>query len=93
MSIYALNQNYPLREEIESIVRKTIGVEIELKKRLHYIDGIEFAFLFGSYVKGGLKSDSDIDLFMIGSPTEVDIIRALEDVGNITREIKLYFWK
>lgn len=88
LNIYVLNHNYPLRDEVESIVKKTTGIEIELKNRLINIDGVEFVFLFGSYVKDGLKSDTNIELFIVGSPDEDRIFHALEEVENVIgREI------
>jgi predicted nucleotidyltransferase len=47
--------------------------------------------LFGSYVKGGLKSDSDIDLFIIGAPKEDDVFNAVRKVeDSVGREINYH---
>ncbi|MBI3638210.1 nucleotidyltransferase domain-containing protein [Candidatus Wolfebacteria bacterium] len=51
----------PLWRDIKDIIDKTIGIERILKKNLENFKNIDFAFLFGSYVKGDFKSDSDID--------------------------------
>lgn len=91
LGLYSLNKRYALLDEIESIVRKTFGVETELKKALGKIRGIDFAFLFGSYIKGGLKSDSDIDLFVIGEVSEDLIYKAVQKVERIIgREINYH---
>jgi len=91
LNIYALNRNYSLLHEIESIVKKTFGTEIELKKELSSIKGISYAFLFGSYVKGGFKSDSDIDLFVVGEMEEDQVFKAIQKVeGKIGREINYH---
>ncbi|MBU1338609.1 MAG: nucleotidyltransferase domain-containing protein, partial [Acidobacteria bacterium] len=74
--------------EIESIVQKTFGVEVELRAELLKIGQIRYAFLFGSYVKGGFKSDSDIDLFIIGDAENEQVFDAIQKVeGKIGREI------
>ena len=58
---------------------------------LSRVKGIQFAFLFGSYAKGGLKSDSDIDLFIIGTPDEDDVYRAVQKVeDSVGREINYH---
>lgn len=91
LNLYALNKNYSLLKEIESIVKKTFGIEIELKKGLSGVKNISFAFLFGSYVKDGFKSDSDIDLFIIGEVDEeqaFDVVQKVEE--NIGREINYH---
>jgi len=91
MNMYKLNTRYSLLSEVESIIRKTIGVEVELKEKLKNIPGISFALLFGSYVKGGFKSDSDIDLFVIGNMNEEKVYHAVQDVEKkIDREINFH---
>jgi len=88
LNIYKLNQSYTLLEEVESIVRKTLGIEVQLKNELRTVSGVRFAFIFGSYAKGGFRSDSDIDLFVIGTASDEDVfsvIRKIED--SIGREI------
>lgn len=83
LNMYRLNLEYALLREIESIVKKTIGIETELKKALSRIAKIRYAFLFGSYVKGGFKSDSDIDLFIIGDPVEDRVFEIVQGVEQI----------
>lgn len=91
LNLYRLNKKFALLNEIESIVRKTIGVEVELKKELRKIKGISFTFLFGSYVTGGFKSDSDIDLFVLGSASEDLVFKAVQKVEKIIgREINYH---
>lgn len=91
LNIYKLNEGYSLLPEIESIVRKTFGIEVELGNELRKLKGVQFAFLFGSYAKGGFKSDSDIDLFIIGAPEEDDIFKAVRKVEDLAgREINYH---
>lgn len=91
LSFYMLNKQYSLLEEVESIVKKTIGIEFMLKNRLVQIENIEFAFLYGSFVKGGMKSDSDIDLFIIGRVKEDPLFKAVEKIEKIIgREINYH---
>lgn len=91
LNIYTLNKNYSLLNELESIIKKTLGIEVELKNELGKIGGIAFAFLFGSYVKGGFKSDSDIDLFIIDGK-EDQIFKVIQKIEKIvSREINPHF--
>lgn len=90
-NIYKLNKHFSLLAELKSIIKKTSGIEIELRKALDQINGISFAFLFGSYVKGGFKSDSDIDLFIIGAD-EDEIFKAIQKTERtIGRDINPHF--
>lgn len=84
LSIYMLNKRYSLLKEVESIIKKTFGIEVELKNKLRKINKITFAFLFGSYVKGGFKSDSDVDLFVIGEVDDDQVFKAVKKVEEIT---------
>lgn len=64
---YTANTDHPLYNEICGIVEKTSGIAERLKETLNSIKGIECAFIFGSYAKGEEKSQSDIDLIVIGN--------------------------
>jgi predicted nucleotidyltransferase len=91
LSFYKLNEEYALIKEIEAIIRKTCGVEVELERRLKKIPGIVLVFIFGSYARGGMKSDSDIDLFIVGNPVEDDIFRAVQEVEDaVGRDIQYH---
>lgn len=91
LNIYALNRHYSLLFEVGSIINKTFGVEVELKKELRRVKNIYFAFIFGSFVKGGFKSDSDIDLFVVGEVDEDMIFKAVRKVEwKIGREINYH---
>jgi len=83
LNIYMLNKKYSLIEEVKAIVRKTFGVEVELRKELSKIINITSAFLFGSYVKGEFKSESDLDLFVIGEMDEDQVFKAVQKVENL----------
>ncbi len=92
LSIYKLNKRYILLKEVEAIVRKTFGIEVQLKNELSRFENLEYAFIFGSYVKGGFKSDSDIDLFIIGDTEEEQIIETVQKLEEmIGREINYHF--
>jgi predicted nucleotidyltransferase len=60
-----INEQHPLCGEIKAMVRKTAGVEAILKKAVGGISGIVTAVIYGSYAKGALRPDSDIDLLVI----------------------------
>ncbi len=91
LSFYRLNARCALLKEIESIVRKTFGAEVELKSELGKIKGVSLAFLFGSYAKDSMKFDSDIDLFIVGDPAEEDVYRAVRKVEDqVGREINYH---
>jgi predicted nucleotidyltransferase len=91
---FRANKDYPLYEELKSIVNKTIGVIGGIKKVLENAGPIDFAFLYGSFAKGQEYYLSDIDLILIGSPDEGKILREFEIIEkNIMREINYRLYK
>lgn len=91
LNIYRLNESYPLLREIEAIVQKTFGIEAELRNELGKMKGVNFAFLFGSFVEGSFKSDSDIDLFIIGAADEDAVYKTVQKVeDSVGREINYH---
>jgi predicted nucleotidyltransferase len=91
LSIYSLNKRYTLLKEVEAIVNKTFGIEVQLENGLGTIDNIEYAFIFGSYVKGKFRSESDIDIFIIGDVDEDQILKTVVKIENsIDREINYH---
>jgi len=88
---YSLNKANPLLPEIKIIVDKTIGIEHLLQEELKKEENIDFAFLFGSYVKDNLKFDSDIDLFIIGNISDKEVYNRIRKVEEkINREINYH---
>jgi len=91
LSLYRLNRAFSLLAEIEAIIRKTVGIEVMLGDELRKVKGVSFAFIFGSYAKGRLRSDSDIDLYVVGRPDEDDVYRAVRSVEDtVGREINYH---
>ena len=63
---YKANRNSPLFDEICSIVRKTIGLEVSVRDALKPLaDRLIVALLFGSIVRRTDTAASDIDLLIV----------------------------
>lgn len=91
LTYFKINKSNPLLLEIKSIIDKTIGLKVILKKELSGIKDIDFAFLFGSYVKENFKSDSDIDLYVIGEIKEDGLYKKIRKTEEqIHREINYH---
>jgi len=90
---YFINKQNPLLKELKKIINNTIGVEVELKKVIKKIKGIEYAFIYGSYIKGNFSADSDIDLIIIGKPDENQLINKIKNIEKlINREINYHLY-
>jgi len=82
---YHLNTTHPLFEELKSIISKTVGVEGALKKELSSFKKIKTAFIYGSFASKRQKTDSDIDLMIIGNP---DISSLNEKIARLEDKLK-----
>lgn len=63
---YKANRNHPLFNTLHNLVLQTSGLVDVFKANL-IDERIQFAFIFGSIANGTENSESDIDLFVIGS--------------------------
>ena len=78
---FQLNREYPLFDEVRKIVAKTIGAAPMIAQFLKKIDGIEEAYLYGSFASNQQDAASDIDVLVIGAPREevlAQVMRTLE---------------
>jgi len=88
--IYYINRGYPLFNEYKQIAFKTIGIESKLRILLEKVDGLENAYLFGSYAKDEMDTHSDIDLLVIGEHKVLVLQRELTKLQReIDREINV----
>ena len=95
LRLFKINEQHPLYKEIKSFVRKTVGVEAQLKEVLVSIEGIEKALIYGSYAKDSMRPDSDVDVLVVVNKTQAEdnLVSGLSRVEKaIGREInyKLY---
>lgn len=85
---FKINKSHPLYNEYKSIFSKTVGIEGSLKELVGRFSDIDTAFIYGSIASGKETGDSDIDLFIIGSPDETNLVRQIDKLeANLFREI------
>jgi len=85
---YSLNKSYALFKELKSIVFKTVGACGALKEVLNKINGIEAAFIYGSFAKEQENASSDIDLLIVGEVDEDKLMKKVEELEKrLHREI------
>lgn len=85
LTYYYLNRNYPLFEELKSIVFKTVGIKGLIKETLEKMKKTKVAFLYGSFAKNEEQADSDIDLFLIGNVDERKLVLEIGQLEKILR--------
>jgi len=87
---FFLSQDNPLLKNYRQMFLKTYGLEQKLKDLFKQFTGIEQAYLFGSYVKDKMDTESDIDILIIGNHSSIElqkkIIQLQKEIG---REINI----
>lgn len=81
---FTLNREYPLFDEVRGIVKKTIGAVPLLAQSLKKIEGIDEAYLYGSFARDQQDAVSDIDVLIIGRPKSTALAEA---VRNLERQL------
>jgi predicted nucleotidyltransferase len=81
--MFSLNRDCPVFEEIASIIRKTAGVMEALREALMPLGPrIKLAYIYGSYARGTMRADSDIDLMVVGRATLLDVVGAISGISE-----------
>jgi predicted nucleotidyltransferase len=85
---FQLNREYPLFAEVRSIVSKTIGASSLIAQSLKKIEGIEEAYLYGSFASNQQDAASDIDVLVIGTPRDEVLAEAVRKIERqLGREV------
>lgn len=85
---FQLNREYPLFNELRNIVAKTIGAVPLVAQSLNKIEGIEEAYLYGSFARNQQDATSDIDVLLIGSPHAEALAEAVRQLEKrLGREV------
>lgn len=86
---YQANRQSLIFSELAGIFRKTAGLSDVIRATLLPLaDEVELAFIFGSVAQGKERSDSDIDLFILGETSFPVIVESLTNLHEqLGREI------
>lgn len=86
---FIANQNHPLYSEINSILRKTVGIDKIIEKVTSNIGNLKEAYLTGELAKG---NDSNIiDLLLIGDSIDKMYVTKLIEKAERTLHRKIRF--
>lgn len=80
---YWVNKNFPIYEELKSIIFKTVGLADHLREVIDKIGHIEVAFIYGSVAKNLEDTRSDIDLMVVGDP-DLDVLTDAVSAAEIS---------
>lgn len=81
---FFINKEYRFLKEYKNIVLKDVGFEKILKEKLKPIKGVMSAYIFGSYAKNKMTSESDIDILVVGDFKTIELQKALLDIQRLS---------
>ncbi|HYA01827.1 MAG TPA: nucleotidyltransferase domain-containing protein [Syntrophobacteria bacterium] len=82
---YRLDPECPIAAEVRALIVKTVGIGDLIKEALKPLEKkIELAFIYGSFASGDFGKESDVDLFIVGKATGMELAKI---VGPIQSEI------
>jgi len=85
---YSINTSHSLFPEFKSMILKTAGVGDVLRSRIGNRSDILSAFIYGSYAKNREDTESDIDIFVIGNISSMNLQEVISGIeAEIKREI------
>jgi predicted nucleotidyltransferase len=90
LKLYSINNKFPLYKEYRNIILKTLGLEEKLRNILKGVNGIEQAYIYGSYADNKMDAHSDIDLLVIGKHSVIALQKKISPLQQeLDREINV----
>jgi predicted nucleotidyltransferase len=81
--VYRLNEESGIARDARALFQKTEGIEALLRQALVGVPGIERALLFGSYADRTERPDSDLDVLVVGTPSQSALSEALMPLEDL----------
>ena len=73
----SINPNCGIFPEVKGLILKTVALGDVLRASFSNLKGIQFAFIYGSFAGGQETAKSDIDLFVIGEISGMELQKAI----------------
>lgn len=93
--LYRAATDSPLYEPLRLLLERTVGVEVELRRALEGVRGVEAAFIHGSFAsQTRIKPTSDVDLLVLGDADPHALRRTVRKVeARVGREIDVLAYR
>jgi predicted nucleotidyltransferase len=90
ISAFQIAIDSPIYPDVRSLLTKLLGLGPQLQDALTNHGGIEHAFLYGSYASGQDSAHSDIDLFIVGPISSLELAAAVRPLlASLGRELNV----
>ena len=90
LKYFSLNKEFLIYEELKSIFMKTKGAVSILRQAVSTKRDIDYAFIYGSLATGEERTESDIDVMIIGGITLEEVLTSIRGPEEkLSREINV----
>jgi predicted nucleotidyltransferase len=80
----------PLFRPLQELIERSVGVEPLLRELLSDVPGVDVAAIFGSWARGEVDAESDVDVLVVGDFDYADLVARLSALQERTgREINM----
>jgi hypothetical protein len=79
-----VDQTSPVYHELRGLLLKTLGPEPLLRSALVDVEGIQEAFIYGSWADPTVRAPADIDVLVVGDP---DVAEVYDAATAVEREV------
>jgi predicted nucleotidyltransferase len=93
--LYRAAQDSPLYEPVRTLLERTVGIELQLRRALEDLPGVQAAFIHGSFAgKTKIRPTSDVDVLVLGEADPHALRRRVRRVEReVGREIDLLAYR
>tara|TARA_Y100000310_G_scaffold316526_1_gene368386 strand:- start:1010 stop:1576 length:567 start_codon:yes stop_codon:yes gene_type:complete len=89
---FSLNEECTFLLDLRNILLKTDSFKFEIEKAFKNRK-VEFVFVFGSFANNNYTSESDMDLFVVGNISNIELTKMLRPIEDkLDREINHVIW-
>jgi len=88
---FKANADSPIYPELRGLMNKTTGILPSLRDALkRFGDRISLAILYGSVARGSERPESDVDLLIVGTVQQIDLLPVLRKLeSRLRREVNV----
>lgn len=93
VTLVSVNRSLPYFTELKELLTKTVGLGDLIREVLLGLKGILYALVYGSFASGEETESSDVDLLIVGSVKEEDVLKAISQIERkLGREVNYILW-
>jgi predicted nucleotidyltransferase len=92
LTIYEINKESVIHDELKRVFMKYELLSEIIANKLH-TERVTYALIYGSFAKGTEGGKSDIDLLVVGSIDEDDLLKSVNEIQKSTgRDVNYILW-